>query len=136
VHNFKNISEAIMVKEDLYYTESHEWVRVEGNDAYIGITDYAQHELGDIVFVELPEVGDELESGETLGSIEAVKAVEDIVSPISGEVLEINEALEDKPEIINQDAYDDGWLVKMTISDKDELENLLDAQGYKELIEE
>jgi glycine cleavage system H protein len=136
VHNFKNISEAIMVKEDLYYTESHEWVRVEGNDAYIGITDYAQHELGDIVFVELPEVGDELESGETLGSIEAVKAVEDIVSPISGEVLEINEALEDKPEIINQDAYDDGWLVKMTISDKDELENLLDAQAYKELIEE
>jgi len=125
-----------MVKEDLYYTESHEWVRVEGNDAYIGITDYAQHELGDIVFVELPEVGDELESGETLGSIEAVKAVEDIVSPISGEVLEINEALEDKPEIINQDAYDDGWLVKMTISDKDELENLLDAQAYKELIEE
>ncbi|HCX72929.1 MAG TPA: glycine cleavage system protein GcvH, partial [Candidatus Cloacimonas sp.] len=112
----------MMVKEDLYYTESHEWVRVEGNDAYIGITDYAQHELGDIVFVELPEVGDELESGETLGSIEAVKAVEDIVSPISGEVLEINEALEDKPEIINQDAYDDGWLVKMTISDKDELE--------------
>ncbi|MDN5353725.1 MAG: glycine cleavage system protein [Candidatus Cloacimonadota bacterium] len=136
MHNFKNISEAIMVKEDLYYTESHEWVRVEGNDAYIGITDYAQHELGDIVFVELPEVGDELESGETLGSIEAVKAVEDIVSPISGEVLEINEALEDKPEIINQDAYDDGWLVKMTISDKDELENLLDAQAYKELIEE
>jgi len=125
-----------MVKEDLYYTESHEWVRVEGNDAYIGITDYAQDELGDIVFVELPEVGDELESGETLGSIEAVKAVEDIVSPISGEVLEINEALEDKPEIINQDAYDDGWLVKMTISDKDELENLLDAQAYKELIEE
>ena len=125
-----------MVKEDLYYTESHEWVRVEGDDAYIGITDYAQHELGDIVFVELPEVGDELEAGEPLGSIEAVKAVEDIVSPISGEVLEINEDLEDKPEMINQDAFDDGWLVKVAVSDKDELENLMDAKAYKELIEE
>jgi len=125
-----------MVKEELYYTESHEWVRVEGSEAYIGITDYAQHELGDIVFVELPEVGDELEAGETLGSIEAVKAVEDIVSPISGEVLEINEDLEDKPETINQEAFDDGWLVKVAISDKDELENLMDAKAYKELIEE
>ncbi|MDY6915901.1 MAG: glycine cleavage system protein GcvH [Candidatus Cloacimonadota bacterium] len=125
-----------MVREDLYYTESHEWVRVDGSEAYIGITDYAQNELGDIVFVELPKVGDELEAGETLGSIEAVKAVEDILSPLSGEVLEVNEVLEDKPEVINQDAFDDGWLVKIAIADKDELENLLDAKAYKELIEE
>ena len=122
--------------ESVKYQESHEWARVEGDLVVIGISDYAQDELGDVVFVELPEVGDELEAGETLGSIEAVKAVEDIVSPISGEVLEINEDLEDKPETINQEAFDDGWLVKVAISDKDELENLMDAKAYKELIEE
>ena len=125
-----------MVLKDLLYTETHEWVKVEGEEAYIGITDYAQHELGDIVYVELPEEGDEVDSGEAFGTIEAVKAVEDLISPLSGEVLEINEALEDAPETINQSAYEEGWLIRIKLSDKSQLDGLLKAADYEKLIEE
>lgn len=125
-----------MVLENLFYTESHEWLKIDGDEAVIGITDYAQHELGDIVYVELPDVGDEVSKDEALGSIEAVKAVEDIISPVTGEVLEINEALEDSPEIINKSAFEDGWLIKVKLTEKDELDDLLDAAAYKKLIEE
>ncbi|MCD4796460.1 MAG: glycine cleavage system protein GcvH [Candidatus Cloacimonetes bacterium] len=125
-----------MVLENLFYTESHEWLKIDGDEAVIGITDYAQHELGDIVYVELPDVGDEVTKDDALGSIEAVKAVEDIISPVSGEVLEINEALEDSPEIINKSAFEDGWLIKVKLTEKDELDDLLDAAAYKKLIEE
>ncbi|MBC8415195.1 MAG: glycine cleavage system protein GcvH [Candidatus Cloacimonetes bacterium] len=125
-----------MVLEHLLYTESHEWLNVEDDIAVMGITDYAQHELGDIVYVELPEVGDELTKGEALGSVEAVKAVEDIISPVSGEVLEVNEALEDAPETINKSAFEEGWIVKIKLSDPTELDALLKANDYAELIEE
>lgn len=125
-----------MVKENYYYTESHEWVKVDGDIATVGITDHAQHELGDIVFVELPEVGDDVDAGESFGSIEAVKAVEDINCPISGEVTEINEALEDAPETINKSAFDDGWIIKVKLSDPAELDSLMKADAYKELIGE
>ena len=124
-----------MVLEHLLYTESHEWLNVEDDIAVLGITDYAQHELGDIVYVELPEVGDELTKGEALGSIEAVKAVEDIISPVSGEVLEVNNALEDTPETINKSAFEEGWIVKVKLSDPAELETLLKADEYAGLIE-
>ena len=125
-----------MVLEHFLYTESHEWLNVEGDIAVMGITDYAQHELGDIVYVELPEVGDELKKGEALGSVEAVKAVEDIISPISGKVLEVNETLEDTPETINKSAFEEGWMVKIKLSDPAELETLLKADEYAKLIEE
>ncbi len=125
-----------MVLEHLLYTESHEWLNVEDDIAVMGITDYAQHELGDIVYVELPEVGDELTKGEALGSVEAVKAVEDIISPVSGEVLEVNEVLEDAPETINKSAFEEGWIVKIKLSNPTELDALLKANDYAELIEE
>jgi glycine cleavage system H protein len=125
-----------MTLEHLLYTESHEWLNVKGDIAVMGITDYAQHELGDIVYVELPGVGNELTKGEALGSIEAVKAVEDIISPISGEVIEVNEALEDAPETINKSAFEEGWIVKIKLSDPTELDTLLKANEYAKLIEE
>ena len=125
-----------MVLEGLFYTETHEWLRVEGDEAYYGITDHAQHELGDIVYVELPEEEDELSVGEAFGTIEAVKAVEDLISPITGIVIEVNEDLEDAPETINKSAFEDGWIIKIKISDKSELDNLLNAEQYKKLIEE
>ena len=109
---------------------------MEGNIAVLGITDYAQHELGDIVYVELPGVGDELTKGVALGSIEAVKAVEDIISPLSGEVLEVNEALEDAPETINKSAFEEGWIIKIKLSQPAELDALLKADEYAKLIEE
>ncbi len=124
-----------MVKENLLYTETHEWVEVIGDEAVIGITDFAQHELGDIVYVELPELGDNVEKGEGFGSVEAVKAVEDILSPVTGEVVAINEELEEKPETINEDAFGDGWIMKVKFSDKNELEDLLSAEKYAELVE-
>ncbi len=124
-----------MVKENLLYTETHEWVEVIGDEAVIGITDFAQHELGDIVYVELPELGDNVEKGEGFGSVEAVKAVEDILSPVTGEIVAINEELEEKPEAINEDAFGDGWIMKVKLSDKNELEDLLSAEKYKELVE-
>ena len=123
-----------MVMNDVLYTETHEWVRVEGDIATIGITDYAQHELGDIVYMELPEVGDEVTTGTPFGSIEAVKAVEDINSPVSGEIVEINSLLEDKPELINQSAFEEGWIVKIKLSDPSELTILLSPEAYQEII--
>jgi glycine cleavage system H protein len=125
-----------MVQKGLFYTESHEWVKVDGDEAYIGITDYAQNELGDIVYVELPDVGDEITAGEPMGTIEAVKAVEDLLSPVNGEVLEINEELEDTPQLINQSAYGEGWLVKVQLSNKAELDKLMNAEAYQKMIDQ
>lgn len=124
------------IQDDLFYTESHEWVRIDGDLATIGISDFAQHELGDIVFVELPEVGSKVSSGEPCGSIEAVKAVEDLNSPVSGKVEERNTDLEDSPDLINKSPYEDGWLLKIRISNKEELENLLSASEYQKIIPE
>jgi glycine cleavage system H protein len=119
------------VPVELKYTREHEWIRVEGNIATIGITDWAQGELGDIVFVELPEVGSATERMSTFGTIEAVKAVSDLFSPLTGKVAEINAKLEDDPMVINQDPYGDGWLIKIEMSDTSELEELLDASSYE-----
>ncbi|MDP2174113.1 MAG: glycine cleavage system protein GcvH [Candidatus Cloacimonadaceae bacterium] len=125
----------MLVHDDLYYTESHEWVRVIDDLAIIGITDFAQHELGDIVFVELPEMGVNVSAGEPCGSIEAVKAVEDFISPVSGKIEERNSDLEDSPDLMNKSPFEEGWLIKVRLSNTDELENLLTAQEYKKLIE-
>ena len=119
------------VIEGLYYSESHEYVRVEGDMAYIGITDYAQHALGNVVYVDLPEVDDEVEAGEEFGAVESVKAASDLNSPVSGTVVEVNEALDDQPELLNQDAYEN-WIIKVELSDKSELDNLMDAAAYEE----
>jgi glycine cleavage system H protein len=123
-----------MVPKELKYSEEHEWVQVEGDLAIVGITDYAQRELGDIVFVELPNEGDTLIQTESFGTVEAVKAVSEIFAPVSGEVVEVNGNLEATPQIINQDPYGDGWLLKVRMSDQSELEHLLSAQQYAELI--
>ena len=120
------------VIEGIYYRESHEFVKVEGEFAYVGITDYAQHSLGNIVYVELPEVGDEVEAGSEFGSVESVKAASDLISPVSGEVVEVNDALEDEPELINQDAFEN-WIMKVKLSDTSELESLLSADAYKDI---
>ncbi|MBM4399518.1 MAG: glycine cleavage system protein GcvH [Candidatus Cloacimonetes bacterium] len=122
------------IPEDLYYTETHEWIKVNGDEATIGLTDFAQHELGDIVYVELPDVNKKVSGGEPCGSIEAVKAVEDIISPVSGRVESKNSELEDMPDLINKSPYEDGWLVKVKLSNPDELENLLSASEYKKII--
>ena len=125
-----------MVRDDLKYTQTHEWVKIDGDTATIGITDYAQKEMGDIVYVELPEVDDEAVKGESFGSVEAVKAVEDINSPISGTIYEINEALEDEPELVNKSAYDDGWLIKIKDFKDQDIDDLMDTEAYKKLISE
>ena len=117
------------VIEGLYYSESHEYIRVDGNYGYIGITDYAQHALGNVVYVDMPEVDDEVEAGEEFGAVESVKAASDLMSPVSGTVVEVNEALEDQPELINEDAYEN-WIIKVELSDASELDNLMDAQTY------
>ncbi|MBN1408328.1 MAG: glycine cleavage system protein GcvH [Calditrichaceae bacterium] len=122
------------IPSDLKYTKDHEWIKVDGDTATVGITDYAQGELGDVVYVELPEEGAEVSMNEAFGSIEAVKAVADIFSPVSGEVIEINEAIQDEPEKVNQDAYGAGWMVKIRLSNPDELSQLMDAAAYKEHI--
>jgi len=122
------------VTDNLKYTKDHEWVRVEGEEAFIGITDFAQGELGDIVFVEVETEGDELEKEEIFGTIEAVKTVSDLFMPISGEVLEFNEKLEEAPDMINTDPFGEGWIVKIKIADIAELEELLSAEQYKELL--
>ena len=116
---------------DLRYTEEHEWVRLEGSTAVIGITDYAQGELGDIVFVELPNPETQVERGDVFGTIEAVKTVADLYSPISGKVIEVNESLNDQPEIVNQNSYEDGWMVRIEPDDVSELEALMDAGAYR-----
>ena len=120
--------------KELYYTDEHEWVLVEDNIATIGITDYAQGELGDIVFVELPNVDDEVKQADPFGTIEAVKAVSDLFSPVSGKIVEVNEMLQDQPEIINANPYDDGWMIKVELSDVSELDTLLSVDEYKEQI--
>ena len=117
------------VMEGLYYSESHEYVRVEGNFGFIGISDYAQNALGNVVYVDMPDVDDELSAGEEFGAVESVKAASDLIAPVTGVVLEVNEALEDQPELINQDAYEN-WIVKVELSDKTELDNLMDAKAY------
>ncbi|MBN1350647.1 glycine cleavage system protein GcvH [candidate division KSB1 bacterium] len=119
------------VDKNLLYTEEHEWVRTEDDIATVGITDYAQGELGDIVFVELPEVGTTTAQMEAFGTIEAVKAVSDLYSPLSGEVVEVNTLLEERPEIINEDPYGEGWMIKIKLSNKKELESLLSADDYQ-----
>ncbi len=119
------------VIEGLYYSESHEFVKVEGNIASIGITDYAQQALGNIVYVDLPEVDDEIEAGNDFGAVESVKAASDLSTPVSGTVVEVNEALEDTPELINQDAFG-AWIIKVELSDTSELDNLMDAKKYEE----
>lgn len=124
------------IPENLLYTEDHEWLRVEGNEAYIGVTDFAQKELGDIVFVEVETVDETLDKGEAFGTIEAVKTVSDMFMPVGGTVIELNELLDGEPEIINKDPYGKGWIVKISLSDKSDLDELLDAAAYKANIEE
>jgi glycine cleavage system H protein len=119
------------VLEGLYYAESHEYVRVEGNIGYVGITDYAQNALGNVVYVDMPDVDDEVSAGEEFGAVESVKAASDLISPVTGVVLEVNEALEDEPERINADAYEN-WIIKVEMADKGELDNLMDAKAYTE----
>lgn len=118
------------------YTNEHEWVRIEGDEAYVGITDYAQSQLGDIIFVDIPTEGETLEKGETFGSIEVVKTVSDLFLPIGGEILEVNPALEENPELVNKDPYGEGWIVKIKPTDASEADDLLDAAAYKQLINE
>ncbi len=122
------------VIEGLYYSESHEFLKVEGNIGIIGITDYAQHALGNVVYVDMPDVDDEVEAGAEFGAVESVKAASDLNSPVSGTVVEVNEALEDTPELINQDAYAN-WIIKVEMSDESELENLMDAVAYEDFCE-
>ena len=119
------------VIEGLYYSESHEFVRVEGDYGYVGITDYAQHALGNVVYVDMPDVDDEVESGSEFGAVESVKAASDLISPVSGTVVEVNEALDDQPELINQDAFEN-WIIKVELSDKADLDRLMDAKAYEE----
>ena len=121
--------------DGLYYSESHEYVKVDGEFGYIGITDYAQHELGNVVYVDMPEVDDEVTAGEDFGAVESVKAASDLMSPVSGTVVEVNEALEDEPGLINKDAFEN-WIIKVQLSDKSELDNLMDAAAYKAMIGE
>lgn len=120
------------VIDGLYYAKSHEYVKVDGEYAYIGITDYAQNALGNVVYVDMPEVDDEVEAGEDFGAVESVKAASDLIAPVSGTVVEVNEALEDTPELINQDAFAN-WIIKVEMSDKTELDNLMDAAAYNEM---
>ncbi len=122
------------IEEGLYYSESHEFVRVEGDEAYIGITDYAQHELGNVVYVDMPDVDDEFKAGEEFGAVESVKAASDLLAPVSGIVTAINEELEDTPELLNQDAFA-AWIIKVKLTDKDELSQLMDVQTYKAFTE-
>lgn len=122
------------IPANLKYTREHEWIRVEGNEAYVGITDYAQSELGEIVFVDVDTVGETVAQNEVFGSVEAVKTVSDLNMPATGEVLEFNENLNDHPELVNNDPYGEGWMVKITVNDAAELDNLLDAAGYEALI--
>ena len=120
--------------ENLKYTNEHEWIRLEGDVAYIGITDYAQEQLGDIVFVDVTTVGETLDANEVFGTIEVVKTISDLFFPVAGEVLELNEALEENPDLVNKDPYGEGWIIKIKPSDVSELDNLLDVEAYKKVI--
>ena len=121
--------------KNVKYTKDHEWLRVDGNEAYVGITHFAQSELGDIVFIDVDTEGESLEKEEVFGSVEAVKTVSDLFMPINGEVLEFNENLEDNPELINSDPYGDGWIIKISISDLTELDDLLTSESYQKLVD-
>ena len=123
------------IRDDLKYTDSHEWIKIKEDKAIIGITDYAQSELTDIVFAELPEIGKDIKKGDELCVVESVKSVSEIYSPISGKIIKTNDKLEDNPEIINENPYDDGWLVEIQINNEDELKDLLESKDYKKLIE-
>ena len=123
------------IPENLYYTKEHEWASIEGDIVSIGITDYAQGELGDIVFVELPEVGSQVNAGDSFGVIEAVKTVSDLFAPVTGEITEVNDELTDNPALINTSPYGEGWIIKIKSSNKEELESLMDAAGYRSMIE-
>jgi glycine cleavage system H protein len=123
------------IPAELKYTEDHEWVRVEDDTATVGITDFAQGELGDVVFVEIETEGEELDKGETFGTVEAVKTVSDLFMPVGGEITEVNEALADEPELVNKDPYGKGWMVKIKVSDTSELDELMSADDYKKMIE-
>ncbi|MFX0141294.1 MAG: glycine cleavage system protein GcvH [Candidatus Hodarchaeota archaeon] len=122
------------IRDDLKYTATHEWLKIKDNKAIIGITDHAQTELTDIVFVELPEIGKEINKGDELCVVESVKSVSEIYSPISGKIIEVNKKLDDSPEIINESPYDDGWIVKIEITNKSEINSLLDAKSYKNIL--
>ncbi|MEJ2209372.1 MAG: glycine cleavage system protein GcvH [Anaerolineae bacterium] len=124
------------VDPDLLYSQDHEWVRVEGEEAVLGISDYAQDQLSDVVYVELPEEGDAFEKGEVLAVVESVKTASDVYTPVSGEILEINEALEDSPELVNQDPFGEAWFVRITLQDPSELDELMDADAYKAFVAE
>lgn len=123
------------IPKDLQYTKEHEWILIEGNQGKVGITDYAQDSLGDVVYVELPEVGDKVTKDETFGSVESVKAASDLFSPVSGTVVKVNEALEDSPELVNQSPYDEAWMIVVELDDQEELEDLLTPGEYEEILE-
>ena len=123
------------IQADLKYTQDHEWIRVDGDVAVVGITDFAQGELGDVVFVEIETEGETLDKGETFGTVEAVKTVSDLFMPVGGEITEVNEALADEPELVNKDPYEGGWMIKIKISDASELDDLLSAEDYKKMLE-
>jgi glycine cleavage system H protein len=122
------------IPADLKYTEDHEWVRVEGDSVVVGVTDFAQGELGDVVFVEIETEGEELDKGETFGTVEAVKTVSDLIMPVGGEVSEVNEELADEPELVNKDPYGKGWMVKIKMADTSELEDLMSAKDYEKMV--
>ena len=122
------------IKENLSYTSDHEWIKIDGNTALVGITDFAQSELGDIVFIEVETIGEDLNKNEVFGTVEAVKTVSDLFIPVSGKVLEFNSALEDNPELVNESPYEEGWIVRMEISNLYEISDLLDSKAYKSLI--
>ena len=124
----------MLIPDNLKYTKDHEWIRIEGDEIYVGITDFAQGELGDIVYVEIETTGENLDREDVFGTVEAVKTVSDLFMPVSGEVLEVNQNLESNPEVVNKDPYGDGWLVKISVQDAAELNDLLSAEQYKELI--
>lgn len=126
----------VSLPKELKYSEEHEWVKVEGNKVHVGITDFAQSELGDIVFVELPEVGDEITADEPFGSVESVKTVSELYAPVSGKVIEINENLDDAPELVNESPYEKAWMIVVELSDESELDNLMTAEKYQEMISE
>jgi len=124
----------MQIPANLRYTKDHEWIRAEGSEAFVGITDYAQKELGDIVFIEIETVGEQLKKEQVFGTIEAVKTVSDMFMPVSGTVLEVNSKLETSPELVNKDPFGEGWMIKISMADASELNQLLDAEGYKKLI--
>jgi len=125
----------VNVPSDLKYSKTHEWVRVEGDTAIVGITDFAQSELGDVVYVDLPEVGKTLKAGDTFGTVESVKTVSDVYAPVSGEVIEVNETLANASEKVNSDPFGEGWMLKVKMADAGELQNLIDAEAYKASVE-